>query len=55
MLSDAATLQALSEADAELARGEEENQDSLAAAMRARRASYFDLKKSRRGGQFEGR
>jgi antitoxin YefM len=38
VLSDAATLHALGEADAELARGEGENQDSLAAAMRARRA-----------------
>lgn len=38
VLSDAAALHALSEADAELARGEGEDQDSLAAAMRARRA-----------------
>lgn len=38
-LSDAATLRALGEADAELARGEAESQDSPAAAMRARRAS----------------
>lgn len=38
VLSDAATLRALGEADAELARGEGEDQDSLAAAMRARRA-----------------
>jgi prevent-host-death family protein len=38
VLSDAAVLQALNEADAELARGEGENQDSLAAAMQARRA-----------------
>jgi antitoxin YefM len=38
VLSDAAALQALNEADAELARGEGENQDSLAAAMQARRA-----------------
>lgn len=39
VLSDAATLNALGEADAELARGEGEDQKSLAAAMRARRAS----------------
>jgi antitoxin YefM len=38
VLSDTATLHALSEADAELARGEGEDEDSLAAAMRARRA-----------------
>jgi prevent-host-death family protein len=38
VLSDVATLHALGEADAELARGEGENQDSLTAAMRARRA-----------------
>jgi len=38
VLSDASALQALGEADAELARGEGEDQDSLAAAMRARRA-----------------
>ena len=38
MLSDATALRALGEADAELARGEGENQDSLAAAMQARRA-----------------
>jgi antitoxin YefM len=38
VLSDAAALQALGEADAELARGEGEDQSSLAAAMRARRA-----------------
>jgi antitoxin YefM len=38
VLSDASALQALGEADAELARGEGEHQDSLAAAMRARRA-----------------
>jgi antitoxin YefM len=38
VLSDSAALHALSEADAELARGEGENEDSLAAAMRARRA-----------------
>jgi prevent-host-death family protein len=39
VLSDSAVMHALSEADAELARGEGENEDSLAAAMRARRAS----------------
>jgi antitoxin YefM len=39
VLSDSAALRALSEADAELARGEGENEDGLAAAMRARRAS----------------
>jgi antitoxin YefM len=39
VLSDTAALRALSEADAELARGEGEDEDSLAAAMRARRAS----------------
>ncbi|MBA2715857.1 MAG: type II toxin-antitoxin system Phd/YefM family antitoxin [Propionibacteriales bacterium] len=39
VLSDTAALQALREADAELARGEGEDQDSLAAAMRARRAT----------------
>ena len=38
VLSDPAALRALGEADAELARGEGENQDSLAAAMQARRA-----------------
>lgn len=38
VLSDTAALHALGEADAELARGEGEDQDSLAAAMRARRA-----------------
>ena len=38
VLSDAPALRALGEADAELARGEGENQDSLAAAMRARRS-----------------
>ncbi|WP_161600525.1 hypothetical protein [Mycolicibacterium hodleri] len=38
VLSDAATMNALSEADAVLARGEGENQSSLAAAMRERRA-----------------
>lgn len=39
VLSDPALLRALGEADAELARGESEDQESLAAAMRARRAS----------------
>jgi antitoxin YefM len=39
VLSDSVAMHALSEADAELARGEGENEDSLAAAMRARRAS----------------
>jgi prevent-host-death family protein len=39
VLSDSAALRAMGEADAELARGEGENQDKLAAAMRARRAS----------------
>lgn len=38
VLSDAAALPALGEADAELARGEGEDQNSLSAAMRARRA-----------------
>jgi len=38
ILSDSAALRALSEADAELARGEGENEDDLAAAMQARRA-----------------
>jgi antitoxin YefM len=38
VLSDSAALHALAEADAELARGEGENEDSLTAAMRARRA-----------------
>lgn len=38
VLSDSAAMRALSEADAELARGEGENEDSLAAAMRTRRA-----------------
>lgn len=37
VLSDPAALRALGEADAELARGKGEDQDSLAAAMRARR------------------
>ncbi|MGN6606541.1 MAG: type II toxin-antitoxin system Phd/YefM family antitoxin [Jatrophihabitans sp.] len=39
VLSDGAALRALREADAELARGEGEDADTLAAAMRARRAS----------------
>ncbi len=39
VLSDSAVLHALAEADAELARGEGEDQESLAAAMHARRAS----------------
>lgn len=39
VLSDAAGLRALSQADAELARGEGEDGDTLAAAMRARRAT----------------
>jgi prevent-host-death family protein len=38
VLSDSAALQALNEADAELARGEGEDGHSLAAAMQARRA-----------------
>jgi antitoxin YefM len=38
VLSDATAPRALREADAELARGEGENQDILAAAMQARRA-----------------
>jgi prevent-host-death family protein len=38
ILSDASALRALGEADAELARGEGEDQERLAAAMRARRA-----------------
>lgn len=38
VLSDATALRALGEADAELARGEGESQDTLTAAMRARRA-----------------
>jgi prevent-host-death family protein len=37
VLSDPAMLRALAEADAELARGEGENEDMLRAAMRARR------------------
>jgi len=39
VLSDPALMCSLSEADAELARGEGEDQESLAAAMRARRAT----------------
>ncbi len=39
VLSDAASVRALAEADAELARGEGEDLASLQAAMRARRAS----------------
>jgi antitoxin YefM len=39
VLSDAATLRALAESDAELARGEGEDEQSLTTAMRARRAS----------------
>lgn len=39
VLSDAAAVQALAESDAELARGEGEDEQSLAAAMRNRRAS----------------
>lgn len=38
LLSDADALRVLGEADAELARGEGENEESLAAAMQARRA-----------------
>jgi len=38
VLSNTAALQALGEADAELARGEGEDQSTLAEAMRARRA-----------------
>lgn len=38
VLSDAEAMRALAEADAELARGEGDNQDSLDAAMQARRA-----------------
>ncbi len=38
VLSDATALRALGQADAELARGEKENQDTLTAAMQARRA-----------------
>ncbi len=39
VLSDPALLRALGEADAELARGEGEDQKSLTAAMQARRAT----------------
>lgn len=39
VLSDPTLLRALGEADAELARGEGEDQESLAAAMQARRAT----------------
>lgn len=39
VLSDPTLLRALAEADAELARGEGEDQESLAAAMHARRAT----------------
>ena len=39
VLSDSAALRALGVADAELARGEGEDQERLAAAMRARRAT----------------
>ena len=39
VLSDTATLRALSAADAELARGEGEDEASLAEAMQARRAT----------------
>lgn len=39
VLSDSAALHALGEADAQLARGEGEDQETLAAAMRARRAT----------------
>jgi antitoxin YefM len=39
MLSDAQALRDLASSDAELARGEGEDEQSLAAAMRARRAS----------------
>jgi prevent-host-death family protein len=38
VLSDTAAMRALAEADAELARGEGEDQNSLAAAMRVRRS-----------------
>ena len=38
MLSDPTALRALGEAEAEIARGEGENLDSLTAAMQARRA-----------------
>ena len=39
VLSDASALRALAESDAELARGEGEDEQSLAAAMRVRRGS----------------
>ena len=39
VLSDTAALQALAESDAELARGEGEDEQTLRAAMRTRRAS----------------
>jgi antitoxin YefM len=39
LLSDTAALRALADSDAELARGEGEDEQNLAAAMRARRAS----------------
>lgn len=39
LLSDSAALRALADSDAELARGEGEDEQSLSAAMRARRAS----------------
>lgn len=39
VLSDSAALHALGEADTELARGEGEGQETLAAAMQARRAT----------------
>lgn len=39
VLSDPAALRALGQADAELARGEGEDADALAAAMRARQAT----------------
>jgi antitoxin YefM len=39
VLADAAVMNSLREADAELARGEGEDQDTLAAAMRTRRAT----------------
>ena len=39
LLSDSAALRALAESDAELARGEGEDEQKLAAAMRTRRAS----------------
>ena len=39
ILSDAAAMRALAESDAELARGEGEDEETLTAAIRARRAS----------------